>query len=611
MDHYRKAKVVSQSKFLSISTQLSKIIISGLILSAIDFSINNYFNNNIALDSLFNLVIICIKLSFVYILLSSIILISIRFLFKKSNLFVFLISFGLIVSFQLSILIRGNFTDSKLIYVVFLLLGLAGSIIIYIYDKFIKNVIFAFVIIILYALLCFNYLHYLRDSQPHKQTQFINKPLNLIWITIDALRADHMSVYGYKKDTTPYLNKLKKEFCIFKNHYSNATCTNLSVPSFISSKYPSQLYFEEDRYDFSAENLTIAEILKKQGYFNICISSQHLTGIRYNYHQGFDIFMDREKLFIAKNSDISLLWHNSFIGRVIQFLIYDHDLSTLEIAKKCLETYGDRNVFMWIYLTAPHAPYKDHNKQKSDLSMYNKKIDGSLETLSLINNNKIVADPQSIKYLISLYDNEILYADYLLGNLIDCLKSNGLFHNSIIIINSEHGENLNEHNMLFGHCDKPYESQIRIPLIMHIPNTNNMQDYVALSSNIDIVPTILDIINVQWEDRDFEGMSLLSKKLNPENDYVLAETAEYIAYKYNHYKIMISKAALDKIEIFDLRTDPLETKDIYDQSNPKHMNMVRMLLEVVHKKKLFRKVVFSEDKRKQLIKDLKALGYIE
>ena len=123
--------------------------------------------------------------------------------------------------------------------------------------------------------------------------------------------------------------------------------------------------------------------------------------------------MDRKKLFIAKNSDISLLWHNSFIGRVVQFLIFDYDISTLEIAKKCLETYSNRNVFMWIYLAAPHAPYEDHSKQKSDLRMHDKKIDGSLETLSLINNNKIVPDPQSIKYLISLYDNEILYADYL------------------------------------------------------------------------------------------------------------------------------------------------------------------------------------------------------
>jgi len=224
MGNYRKAKTIRQSKFLSISTQLSGIIISGLILSAIDFSINNYFNNNIAFDNLINCVIICIKLSFFYILLSSIISISILFIFKKSNLFVLLLSFGLIVSFQLSILIRGNFADSRLIYVVFLLLGLAGSIIIYFYNKLIKNVIFGFVIIILYALLCFNYLHYLRDSQPHKQIQFLNKPSNsnLIWVTIDALRADHMSVYGYKKDTTPYLNKLKKEFCIFKNHYSNS-----------------------------------------------------------------------------------------------------------------------------------------------------------------------------------------------------------------------------------------------------------------------------------------------------------------------------------------------------------------------------------------------------
>jgi arylsulfatase len=613
MDNDKKTKTIRQSKFLSISTQLSGIIISGLVLSAIDFSINNYFNNNIALDNLFNWLITCIKLSFFYILLSAIISISIRFIFKKSNLFTFLISFALIVSFQLSILIKGNFTDSKFVYVVFLLLALAGSIIIYSYNKLIKNVIFGFVIIILYAFLCFNYLYFLKYSQPHKQIQSVNKSpnSNVIWITIDALRADHMSVYGYEKDTTPYLNKFKKEFCIFKNHYSNATCTNISVPSFISSKYPSQLFFEKNRYNLSNKNLTIAEILKKHGYFNISISSQHLTGIRYNYHQGFDIFMDRKKLFIAKDSDISLLWHNSFIGRLIQFLYFDNDLSTLEISKKCLETYSDRKLFIWIYLIAPHAPYQNHNQQKFDLDMTNKKIDGSLKTLSLIKNKKIIPDPQGIKYLISLYDNEILYSDYLLRNLMDFLKSKGLFNNSIIIINSDHGENLNEHNNLFGHCDRPYESQINVPLIMRVPDTNNMLDDTAWSSNIDIVPTILDLINVQYEDAYFEGISLLRKELNPQNNFILAETTEYIACKYNHYKIIISKTALNEIEIFDLSTDPFETKDIYDQSNPEHVHMVRMLLKIANKKKLFRKVDFSEDKREKFLKDLKALGYIE
>jgi arylsulfatase A-like enzyme len=183
---------------------------------------------------------------------------------------------------------------------------------------------------------------------------------------------------------------------------------------------------------------------------------------------------------------------------------------TTDAAIRWLEKNGIQNFFMWVHYFDPHVPYDPpppYDKMY-DLS-YQGNIDGSMETLLNIWDEKLKPTPDDIRHIISLYDGEISFADQQIGVLIQRLEQMELLNQTIVIVTSDHGESLWEHDYYFKHGDFLYEASLRIPLIIFIPGETMTQKVIDVpTENIDIVPTILDLLKFR-QPPSMQGESLL------------------------------------------------------------------------------------------------------
>lgn len=137
---------------------------------------------------------------------------------------------------------------------------------------------------------------------PGALAQTLGSPdkLNVVWITVDALRADHLGCYGYEKNTSPFINRFAAEGVLFKNAFSQESYTQASVPSFFTSTYPPvhQVLYDKPTIDIlDSSFITIAEVLKENGYDTAAfVFNPHLKAV-FNFGQGFDVYDDNKEGF--------------------------------------------------------------------------------------------------------------------------------------------------------------------------------------------------------------------------------------------------------------------------------------------------------------------------
>ena len=178
---------------------------------------------------------------------------------------------------------------------------------------------------------------------------------NVVLITVDCLRADHMGCYGYKRDTTPFIDKISKEGIIFENAFANGPNTRHSVPSFLTSSYP--LLFKDEALGKKLHNgrKTIAEILKRNDYFTAAIHSNPYISKFYGYNRGFEYFND----FLLgqveddkKSNKISKIFNELIKGLkalLIKKLPHEDADTINNLAIKCLKNKGKKPFFLWLH----------------------------------------------------------------------------------------------------------------------------------------------------------------------------------------------------------------------------------------------------------------------
>ncbi|MGA1870652.1 MAG: sulfatase [bacterium] len=329
---------------------------------------------------------------------------------------------------------------------------------------------------------------------------------NIMLIVMDTVRKDHLSCYGYSRETTPHLNELIRNSRVYYNAYSTSCWTSPAHASLFTGLYTISHKTSQEYWVMSDQLTTLAEVLSCEGYETIGIVENPMLGKPYNFHQGFSTYYET--------------WKKDF-WLLLSCMISEEN-SAFSLLKRSLRQ-RDKNkpFFIFINLIEAHAPY-DSSQQ-----FYNQFLQDSI--LSCESNRwqdyllgRIQFSDAELTHLKKLYDAEILYVDYYIGKIITELKKRNLWENTMFIVTSDHGENIGDHNLV-DHVFCLYEPAVRIPLIIHDPQLIDgpSKEYAPVQLT-DIFPTLLKRANVSVDDYFFQGHDLF-KERGGEEEIVFCE----------------------------------------------------------------------------------------
>lgn len=354
---------------------------------------------------------------------------------------------------------------------------------------------------------------------------------NILLISIDTLRADHVSCYGYHRKTTPNLDQIASEGVLYKNAYSTAAWTPPAHASMLTGLYPSTHGVIDDRR-LNRSIPTLAETLLKQGYRTAGFVNNSQVGEFVGLDKGHETFCEiwrgtRPKTAIERGARYLARKTKEVIGAS------DHGAhKTNVLVKQWLNDNGRKPFYLFIHYIEPHNPikaprpfrykYLDENigkvnERKIELVAYNPLICFT---------DNIILNEEEKKVLIALYDGEIDYLDKKIGELIEYLKkNNNIYDDTLIIITADHGEHFGEHD-LYSHVASLYEPIIHIPLIIKFPEAHKKQGLITgLVQIVDIFPTVMEVIQCEDEFwKEVQGTSLLNTDNDAKcHDYIIAE----------------------------------------------------------------------------------------
>ena len=317
-----------------------------------------------------------------------------------------------------------------------------------------------------------------------------NDQPNILLVTIDTLRAQNLSCYGYHQKTSPNIDALATEGVRFEHAYCTIPLTGPSHVSMFSSRYPQEHGVRINGVPIPKDSkwLYLPQILQRFGYFNAAFVSawpltSHLTG----FSQWFDLYdedMKRRYQFLSSSR-------------------FAEDVTPRAIS--WLEEQRVEPFFLWVHYFDPHAPYHLRN------DFANPAPNGQLLT-------KHSEYTPAIKDRIRRYDSEIGYVDYHFGLLMRTLDKLDVRDSTLVVLTSDHGESLGEHDYV-GHGRHLYDSILRVPLIISYPGRIRPGKVVETPvSLLDLTPTILELSGLSQRDppipANFAGKSLAGKIQN-------------------------------------------------------------------------------------------------
>lgn len=322
---------------------------------------------------------------------------------------------------------------------------------------------------------------------------------NVILISVDTLRADHLGIYGYEKQTSPNIDQFAKDAMVFENAFAQSSWTLPSHASMLTGKYSQKLDVEvlSDRLP---ENSGIAEILKSNGYQTAAYTSGSFINEDHGFARGFDTFEENNSW-----QDANILTQNAI---------------------SWLTNNQQNKFFLFLHYFHIHDPY---SPKENSAGSIDPNYTGSLKSFDIsqivkLNKREITLPQSDLNHLKTLYDAELLELDKELGRIFDLLSETKLIDNSIIIITSDHGEEFGEHGIWGMHAYSLYDELIKVPFIIRVPTFNKPQRIPNLVELTDIVPTITSLLNIK-SPLEFDGQNLLdipSGKVT--KTYVYAET---------------------------------------------------------------------------------------
>jgi arylsulfatase A-like enzyme len=460
---------------------------------------------------------------------------------------------------------------------------------------------------------------------------------NVVLIVMEVARPDHFSCYGYYRNTTPNIDRLANHGILFENAFSQASWTLPSHMSMLTSLYPSAHGVTDNQQNLSSDITTLPQILKRNGFATAGVVSHFNMRRVYGFDRGFDYYQDNASMMEAtadRVNEQALEWLNQNFNKQFFLYLFYFDVHLPYTPPKPFDTkfgINESNFSKYNYIFPPFngtAAYRTaraqvlntsdstieeilgqsqnnrtkrrrmlmerFNLSKEQLDNLSYRINLSFTKLMTdfnkardLHNDKLATNAynlseRDIQHAIALYDGEIAFVDYQLGQLLKRLEELNLMENTIIIITSGHGEFLGENGLFFFNHNGLNDRILHVPLAMYIPQEKTGKRVRPIVSNIDVYPTILELLGIE-KPSDIQGISLLPliEGNSSVDSYAIAESQglnESCTYvvRTENWKIV---CGAPPCQLYNLEDDPNESVNV----NASYPYVVDWLKSVYHK----------------------------
>ncbi len=368
---------------------------------------------------------------------------------------------------------------------------------------------------------------------------------NLLLIVVDTLRADHLSLYGYGRETSPNLDRLASESLVFERASSQSSWTMPAVASLLTGLYPPEHGVDEQQH-LEPQFRTLPEILQENGFTTFAVSANSIVGKQEGFHQGFEKFIHLPE---ASAGDVNLLFE-SFV-----------------------EENRDLRWFGYLHYIDPHDPYRAPGVAANRFTRGLKSRYGAQGDFKRLwrsvnfGRGRLKYTDADIEYLRAAYDEEIFYWDSEFATLIDKLRASGILDNTVVIVTSDHGEEFLEHGKL-KHGIQLYDESIWVPLVIRAPDRLAPERRGGEVETLGIIHTALELLEIDGlTERSGGSWGAKSSRQRPAfsftNHALLAGRSgrgEMVSVQDSEWKL-ISYLAMEAFELYNLKEDPGERMD--------------------------------------------------
>ena len=368
-------------------------------------------------------------------------------------------------------------------------------------------------------------------------------PAPIVLIVIDTLRADHTSISGYPRDTTPWLAEVAQHAFVFERAYANASWTRPSMATLFTSRLPESHGCEGRDGRLIPEIETFPELLAARGWDTRAVVANGNLAPVFGFDRGWAEYLCVPGPPSAPYADAA-------------------DITPS--VRKAIARLSAPPFLLYVHLVDPHDPWLPRAGYDFDPG-YTGTFDGS--TAALEPYRRRAPSPADRDRAIALYDSHIAFADAHVRQQLKPLKDSGLLDASWLVVTSDHGEGLWDH-ALQGHAEEIFESQLRVPLVIRppggLPETRRITETIAL---IDLAPTLLELVGVP-PGAGFDGSSwapfLLGTGPAPERPIIVNERVDEVdlAAVIDGRRKLIADGVTGRVLFYDLVTNPHELKSL-------------------------------------------------
>ncbi len=374
---------------------------------------------------------------------------------------------------------------------------------------------------------------------------------NVILITIDAIRPDHLGTYGYSRPVTPNIDRLAREGILFSHSYTVSPRETQAISSILTGRYPRAMGVQALWDQLGAEEVTMAELLRDRGYGTGAFASLLPPVGDSGFRQGFDHWETANRFQADRVTGAAIDW---------------------------ISERNKRPFHAWLHYSDPSMPYRSAT--------------GSAEfdygpTRGCLVFGHTMLDSAVVDRALQLYDEEIRFVDRQIGRLISFLEETDRLHNSLILLAGTTGESFGDHDYRFDHGEYLYDSGIQVPFIL---SAANLPKRIIESQvrTIDLFPTMIDVLHFDPL-QDLQGKSLLGVIERPEthDDRVLyAESGESLTPRFNsgrpvatvhgklrairtgEWKLIVTPGGGDRtFELYNMLEDPAESLNVWQEES--------------------------------------------
>jgi arylsulfatase A-like enzyme len=388
--------------------------------------------------------------------------------------------------------------------------------------------------------------------------------MNIVWIIIDCLRADRLGCYGYPRPTTPNLDRVAREATRFTQCISPHIPTHPAHTSFFSSTdvFSHQIVAQGAKKEPDSRLRLLPRILRERGYFTAAVD---------NIGRWIEPAFEQYETYPRWNHDGSRPWRN---GEQVT-----------EKALRLLDRCDERQpFFMFLHYWDPHTPYLPPPPFDRMFYTGDEKGPGHRSMEPVWQSpwftkyfEEWLPGVTDIEFVKAQYDAEIAYADSCVGRVLQSLEQRGMLDDTLLVIGSDHGEELDDHGMWFDHHGL-YDTNVRVPLLLwapgRVPQGRQVEGQVSL---LDVTPTLLQLAGMPEvpEAEQMQGRSLLPLLDGDAGntwDAVYCTECTWLrkrAWRTPEWKLI--RALEEDIygtpntELYDLKADPAEQHNVAEQ----------------------------------------------